>query len=127
MKFYRKPIKNKSSRKKLREAIGKIHFEILKIRRGGFDEIDGRPANGLGRFHILEISTNPRLEFVDDNVLLVNWLPHHFNYHHYGPASKRNELTMNRIVELRGPDWRDKLLERERYIGKMDGLYLLAL
>lgn len=126
MKFYRKP-KQKSNRKKLREDIGKIHLEILKIRRGEFDEIDGRPANGLGRFHILEISTNPKLEFVDENILLVNWLPHHFNWHHYGEGSPRNDLTLKRIKELRGEDYRATLRAKEPYIGTMNEMYLMAL
>ena len=116
-----------SDRGRLRKQIGDLHFQILKLKRGERDELTGKPANGLGRFHILEVSTNPRLEFCDENVLLVNWLPHHFNYHHYGPASKRNEFTMKRIVELRGHDWREKLLAREKWAGRCDKLYLFAL
>ena len=127
MKFKRKPISKMSDRGRLRKEIGRIHLEILKRDRGDVCEISGRPVNGLGRFHILEVSTNPRLEFVDENVLLVNWLPHHFNWHHYGEGSPRNALTLKRIKELRGDDYREKLKERERYCGTMDMLYLMAL
>jgi hypothetical protein len=126
MKF-RKSIKKISDRGRLRKECGKLHFELLKLKRGETDEITGQPANGLGRFHILEVSTNPRLEFVDENILLVNWLPHHFNYHHYGPASDRNAFTMRRIAELRGPTWKEDLREREKYVGTMDKMYLLCL
>lgn len=127
MKFKRKPISKMSARGKLRKEIGKIHFELLKRKRGELDELTDGPANGLGRFHILEVSTNPRLEFVDENVLLVNWLPHHFNWHHYGEGSPRNAFTLQRIKDLRGENYREKLLEREKYVGRMDELYLRAL
>ncbi len=125
MKFYRKKsIKKKSAKKILRDECGKLHLEVLKIKRGAKDEIDGRPANGLGRFHILEVSTNPRLEFVDENILLVNWLPSHFNWHHYGEGSPKNIKTLQRIKELRGDDYRNKLEYIEKFMEKHDELYI---
>lgn len=66
-------IKKKSSRKILREKIGKIHLEILRIKRGNRDELSGDQNVVLGRFHILPVGLYPKLEFVDDNILLVVW------------------------------------------------------
>ena len=117
-----------SDRGRLIAKIGSIHFDILKIRRGGLQcEICGKKTSGIGRFHILRTATHPRLRFVDDNVLLACWMPCHNAWHHFGPNDPRNKRTMARIIELRGPDYEQKLLERERYVAKMDGLYLLAL
>jgi hypothetical protein len=127
MKFNRKPLSKMSERGRLRKQIGAIHFEILKKRRGLRCEISGKTPNQLGRFHILEVSTHPRLEFADENILLVNYLPYHFCWHHYGAHDKRNEFTLGRIIELRGKDWKEHLLERENFTSRMDGLYLMAL
>jgi hypothetical protein len=85
------------------------------------------PANGLGRFHILSTGSHPKLRYVDDNVLLVNWLPWHYGHHHWGLTDPRCKTILNKIVQLRGENWREKLLEHERYIGRMDMLYLRCL
>ena len=129
MNYKHTPISRMSDRGRLRKAMGELHLEILRLRRGNRCEICGLPGN-VGRFHILEVSTHPRLEFVDDNVLLAHWLNNcqaHYLWHHFGPHDNRNIRTLNRIIALRGENWNEKLLERERYVGKMSGVYLLAL
>ena len=120
-------ISKTSERGRLMKDCDKLHLEILKLKRGEKCEISSMPANRLGRFHILSTATHPRLRYVDDNLLLVNWFPWHYGYHHWGLTDPRNKTILNKIIELRGPDWHMKLLDREKYSGHMDKLYLLAL
>jgi len=44
-----------------------LWFNILKLRRGERDEINGRPSNGLGTFHILCKNNYPRLRYSEEN------------------------------------------------------------
>ena len=118
-----------SDRGRLIKACDKLHFEILKLKRGARCEICGIQGN-VGRFHILAVGSHPRLRYVDDNILLVHWMQNcqaHYLWHHAGPADRRNIRTLNKIIELHGSDYEQKLLERERFSGKMDTLYLQAL
>ncbi|MBM3702897.1 MAG: hypothetical protein FJW63_07930 [Actinobacteria bacterium] len=75
----------------------------------------------------MSVSTHPKLRYVDDNLLLVNWFPHHYGHHNWGLTDPRNKIILDKIIELRGLDWREKLLEREKFVGKMDCLYLTCL
>ena len=50
--------------------------------RGNFCQLSGRPANGLGLFHILPKGEYPRVRLHPYNLLLVNWLPYHYWWHH---------------------------------------------
>ena len=120
-------IKGKSARKILRDEIGNLHFKCLKIERGEKDEITGVPANGLGRFHILRVASHPRLEFEDENILLVNWLPTHKAWHHNGPNDPKNKWILDRIKEIRGADYEARLKAIEAYKQRHDMLYLEAL
>lgn len=117
----------KSDRKKLREQIGRLLLEKLKKDRHnkGVCQICGR-SGVVGKFHILAVGTHPRLEFSETNILLTCWLPCHFFWHHGGPNDPRNKRTLERIAELLGPDWEQRLREEERMMGKHDELYLLA-
>lgn len=122
-------IRKQSDRGKLRKEIGAIHLKILKFRRGPQCEICQTVFGDVARFHILTVAAHPKLEFVDENVLLYShrhWYTCHEPYHH-DRDSKLGQMIMRRIVELRGPDYKQKLLEREHYVGKMDGLYLRCL
>lgn len=106
-----KKIKNKSSRKILRDEIGKLHLAYLIKKRGNRCQLSGRPANGLGRFHILPVGSNPRLEFADENVLLANWLPYHYLWHHDFVKAQRTVEPL--IVKLKGKNYREDLLKIE--------------
>lgn len=122
---YKRP--KHSTKGRLINEIGKIHLQILKIKRNGPRcEICGRIGN-VGRFHILSVARHPRLRFVDENVLITCWLPCHYLWHHAGPNDPRCIRIMERIIELRGPDYEERLLDREQYIGKHDELYLRCL
>ena len=120
-------INPKSDKKKLRDKINALQFDILKIERGEKDELTGRPANGLGRFHILPVGEHPRLEFCPLNILLVNWMPYHFWWHHYGRKSKKNDWTENRIKEIKGVDYEERLLIIEKSMPIMSMFYLECL
>lgn len=95
-------IKSHSAKGKLRKQIGALHLKILKLRRGNQCEICGKTAPNIGRFHILRTGRYPRLEFVDENVLLSCWYPCHFAWHHYGANDERNARTLETICKLRG-------------------------
>lgn len=119
----------KSSRKQLRDRIGRLHLELLKYKHKNFDtdEITGRRGVVLGRFHILRVSTHPRLEFFDNNILLTAWMPVHYAWHHGGPNDPKNLATLEKIKELRGKEYETELLQAEKFMGKHDLLYLRAL
>lgn len=123
---YRK-INNRSDRKKLRDEIGALQLRLLIAERGAIDEITGRPSNKLGRFHILRVARCPRLEFEPENILLTEWMPTHYAWHHYGPNDPRNIATHDRIKTLRGPDYETRLKEIEAFKQRHDMLYLQAL
>jgi hypothetical protein len=128
MRYKKKPLSKVSERGKLRKHIGELHLQILRIKRGNKCEICGLQGM-VGRFHILEVSTHPRLEFVEDNILLSHWMQNcqaHYLWHHFGSHDARNIRTANRIVALRGQDWESRLRARERFTSKIDMLYLLA-
>ncbi len=125
MKF--RKVKNRSDRKKLRDDIGALQLILLKLQRGDKDEITGTPAKGLGRFHILRVASHPRLEFEPLNILLVNWMPTHFNWHHAGPNDPKNLKTLERIKEIRGIDYEIALKKIEVTKQKHDTLYFEAL
>lgn len=115
----------KSERKKLRDEIGKLHFDYLVRKRGNRCEISKRPPNGLGRFHILSVGAHPKLEFVDENVLLVNWLPYHYWWHH--DIEKARKFVEPVVIKLRGVDYRERLLAIEKIQSKHSIFYLRTL
>jgi hypothetical protein len=116
--------RKKSPRKKLRDEIGKLHFEILKLKRGNRCEITGLVVNDLGRFHILPVGKYPELEYMDENVLLASWNLAHRHWHHdYYKAQKIEK----KIKELRGEDYKDNLLMIARTCPKHGMFYLQAL
>jgi hypothetical protein len=122
-------IPKKSDRKKLREEIGRLHLQILRIKRGDRCEICQVPSDDLARFHIITVAADPRLEFIDENVLIYarnHWHCCHEPYHRdiYGVLGQR---IVRRIEELRGKNYRRELKLRSRYVGRMSGMYLLAL
>lgn len=126
MKYGR--LKKRSDRKKLRDKIGAIHLKILRHERGDRCEICQIPGN-VSRFHIMPIGSYPKLEFVDENILLVHWMNNcqaHFLHHHAGSDDPRNIRTLRRIKELRGEDYRERLSEMNKFIGTHNELYLLA-
>ena len=124
MKF--KSVKIKSDKKKIRDAIGKIHLELLRKKRGDRCEICGKQCV-TGRFHIIRVAQAPRLEFVDENVLLSCWMPCHYAWHHNGADDKRNASIVLRIKELRGENYQDTINAIQAYKTKHDTMYLLAL
>ena len=101
--------KGKSPRAKLYRELDKIFFKLLKHKRGETCEISGRPANGLGTFHILSKATAPRLRYSEQNCLLVNWLPYHYAHHQHNEGHKLYDECIARIKELRGEDYIEKL------------------
>ena len=104
----KKPIKRKSARGKLIAKADSLLFQLLKLKREAKCEISGR-TEGVGTFHILDKATFPRIRHHEMNLLLVAWLPHHHNWHHYPESHLRNHRTREGIIRLRGADYEDKL------------------
>ena len=119
-----KKIKKQSERGRLRAEIGKLQFDYLVRKRGAICELSNQPANGLGRFHILSVGAHPRLEFCEENILLVNWLPHHYNWHHSFEKAKEIEKL---IMKLRGINYKYRLYALERLQQKQSMFYLRTL
>src|SRR3989337_3839952 len=99
----------KSSRKKLRDEIGRLHYQILLKERGTMCEIC-RVRKAQGRFHILSVGAHPRMEFHSFNVLLACWMPCHYNFHH--SYAKAREIAKH-IKYLHGDDYETRLLAEE--------------
>ena len=119
----------KNPRRKLKDKLGELHLRVLKLERNNSDtcEICGRRGVVLGRFHILRTASHLRLEYIDENILLTDWFPCHNAWHSSGANDPRNIQTFNRIIELCGKNYKDKLLLIEKTIDKHSMLYLEAL
>lgn len=104
----RSPIKQKSYKKYLREEVGKAQLEYLRLFRHNehICDICKKYRPFLSRFHILPVGQYPKMEFVDENVLLTDWLPCHHAWHQTYEQAKRIE---ERIMELRGLHYKEKL------------------
>lgn len=83
MKRYKK-LKKKSAKKILRDEVGALHLKYLKLKRNNEDTCDicGKQTKQLGRFHIMPVGKYPKLEFFDNNILLTDWMPCHYAWHH---------------------------------------------
>ena len=117
----RSPIRKKSNRKKLRDRLGKLHFEILKLERGEKCEITNRECNDLGRFHILPVGRYPELEYHSENVLLASWFYCHEAWHHDYFKAKAIETDIKR---LRGDNYEDTLKFRAKIQPRHTIVYL---
>jgi hypothetical protein len=121
-----------SERSNLKKQIGRLHLQVLLKERGYKCEICNQEADEdtqFARFHILTVGAQPRLEFVDDNVLVYikdHWYKCHEPYHH-DRDSKAGQKIMKAIIALRGPDYKEKLQERARFMSQHNKMYLLAL
>jgi len=126
MKWY--PKRKKSDKKKLRERVGAVLLEVLKLERNndGVCEICGRRTANLHKFHILSVGAHPKLEFVKENILLTDWQPCHYLHHHAGADDPRAVKIIDRIKELRGPDYRETIKAKQQYVGTMTETYLLC-
>lgn len=116
-----KKIKKQSDRGRLRAEVGKLQFDYLVRKRGARCELSGRPPKALGRFHILSVGAHPKLEFCDENVLLVNWLPHHYHWHHSYEKAKEIEKL---IIKVSGENYKDRLYVLEKLQQKISMFYL---
>ena len=125
MKYH--TLKPSSARGRLKGVTGDLHLKLLRLQRGNKCEISGDANCVVGRFHILRVSSHPRLEFESENILLCRWFPEHYAWHHNGANDLRNAKTLARIKELKGEDYEEKLLKIEATKQRHDMLYLEAL
>ena len=116
-----------------------LYRAYLKKKRGLKCEICGkdqeRLSHALSVFHILPKGSHPRLRYCEENMLLACWTAYessacHNIWHGAGHGrshDQRRETITNRIVELRGSNYRDNLLIIEKTMSRHNGLYLSAL
>ena len=126
MRWY--PKRKPSDKKKLREKVGAVLLQVLKLERNnnGTCEICGRHTNQLGKFHILSVGAHPKLEFVKENILLTDWMPCHYTHHHAGADDPRALKIIERIKELRGSDYRQRLIGMKQNVSTMSEVYLMC-
>ena len=105
----RSPIRKKSYKKFLREEVGKAQLEYLRLFRHNdhICEICGKYRPFLSRFHILPVGKFVKMEFVDENILLTDWLPCHHLWHTHYEQAKSIEA---RIMEIKGLHYKEKLI-----------------
>lgn len=122
----RKRIRKVSSRQRVILDCRRLLREIKIEQLGGkFCEICLKPRHkSVGLFHILNVGTHPRLQFHEQNVLLAGWMPCHYFWHHYPPDSPRAQWILERVKELRGKNYRDRLLSIEAMAPKLTMHYL---
>jgi len=70
------------------------------------------------------VGAYPKLEFVDFNVLLTGWFCCHYPHHHFGGNDDKVQHINKRIIELRGEDYKDKLMVKDKCMPKVDMFYL---
>ena len=117
------PKSKNSPRKKLREEIGRLQYKLLLKERGELCEICQQRI-ATCRFHILPVGTYPRLEFHSENILISDWNPCHFSWHHSYFKAQRIE---ERIKELRGADYKERLQKANATAPRLTTVYLRML
>lgn len=101
-----------------------IRGEMIK-ERGGLCEICCGPGIGLGLFHIMEKGKYPRIRFHKENLLLVGWFCCHYDWHHNFRVAR--DRIQPRIIQLRGPDYEDRLKVLNVGAPKITATYLRLL
>lgn len=113
---------NKQSRRqKIIVECRSIMLKMLKMERGSACEICGRVGN-VHLFHILPVGRFPRLQFHTRNLLLTDWHPCHYNWHHdieYGRS-----IIEPKIKELRGENYQEDLMKLDIISPKISLFYL---
>jgi len=112
----------KSERKKIIDKTKELIREILKIERGNRCEFCGRTQAqlrfGLSLFHILPVSSHPRLELTKENLMLACFAPFYYGKMCHNLWENRDPIVRPRmelkIKELYGEDYEEKLLFTER-------------
>lgn len=131
MKFYRKKGKPKSDRAKLIKRLDDLTRELLIKQRGRKCEIHpNKNCAQVGVMHILSKQSHPRLRFYEPNIVLAGWFCSHFWTHH-NSDDPRAKYTKQRLKEMYGEDYEDKLylasrLAKQHTIGhlQMLGIYM---
>lgn len=121
MKYKR--INSVSERGKIIKDIDDVLLKILKADRGNICEIHNRGCAGIGKMHILSKGKYPRLRFNRYNIILAGWFCSHYWTHH-NSEDPRAQYTKQRIIELRGIDYREQLLTIDRTSPKLSLWYL---
>ena len=119
----RTPLKSRSPKGKLIKDIEDLLRAELKEERGDICEIHNRKCANIGMMHILNKRRYPRVRFYKFNLVLAGWFCSHY-YTHQDPDDPRAIYTMKRIAELRGPDYKEKLLIMDKTAPKLTAFYL---
>jgi len=125
---------------KIKSALKKKIEKLVKTRiiseRGERCELCGKPQSAfhfkLSLFHILSRTQAPRLMYNPENLLLACWSPAKFYYmpychniwHHADKQDPKYIAIVNKIKQLRGEDYHNKLMALDRISPKLTELQL---
>ena len=109
-----------SERGRLIKNCDKLFREIILLERPNKCEWCGR-AIRLQIAHIISKAAHPRLRFKKENVLLLCFPCHPPKWH------KKPHEAMDYVRKYKGEKHLEKLYEIERWAGRHDRLYLMAL
>jgi len=114
LKFYRKKGK-KSGRGKLIARLDALTKELLIKERGLHCEIHpDKNCTQVGVMHILSKQSHPRLRFYTPNLVLAGWFCSHFWTHH-NSDDPRAKFCQQRLEEIYGKDYKEKLYVANRF------------
>ncbi len=138
-----KRIPKKSARKKLIDDCLNLIRLQMKNEYGNFCQLCGKPQKDLSMplslFHILPRSLHPKLILCKENLLLACWIKEKYYYmkaptcHNIwehqkffknGALNPKWVAVENKIKELRGKDYKEKLLIQEKIMPKITMFYL---
>lgn len=80
----------------------------------------------IGVMHILSKAAHPRLRYHSFNTIFAGWFCSHYWTHH-DSEDKRAQYAIKRIEEIRGKDYREKLLAIEIMQPRHNSTYLKTL
>ena len=115
-------LNQESPKMKLIEEIEDLLRAKLKKERGNICQICGKKiCRPVGLFHILSKKDYPRLRFHEFNILLAGWFSCHHDFHH---NPYKSPAIIERIKELRGKNYEDRLKIIDKGMPKMTMFYL---
>lgn len=126
MNCYKRLNKISDSGRLIKELDTLFSQVIAKERGPGCEIHPNKDCDRVGNMHILSKQAHPRLRYCKENVIRAGWFCSHYWTHH-NPDDPRAIKVKERIIKLRGERYLEDLYGIEKYTGKHDRLYLLAL
>ena len=103
------------------KKLDKMFRQIMLLKRGSECEWCKKTNNPVYVSHVLPKGKYVRLRYVEENVLLLCYYCHIHKWH------KNPHEAMEFVRKYKGEKHFEKLYDTERWSGRHDGLYLMAL